>query len=140
MDLRLVTNDHDTIANWVGQNLGIPLAKPRKSIGVVDPDGTLIGGIVFTHFTGSNVEATVYGRGCFTRNRIRFAAQYVFYTLGYHRVTLRTRKDNKPVCKILSKWATFECVAPLYFGPKPGDSAVVYRLTREDAEHWCGAL
>lgn len=141
--MNLVLDRPAEVAAWASYRLGVPVPSECKAIGVIDKSGSIAGAIIFTNWNGSNLDATVVGQRCFTRNIIRFAADYVFNQLRYNRVTFRTRRDNKPVCRLLAKHIGsegFEGTARAWYGPTKADDAIIYRLDRRLAAKWCGVI
>ena len=141
--MSLVVDRPAEVAAWASIQLGAPIGGECKAIGVLNGSGAIVGAIIFTNWNGSNMDATVVGRKCFTRNTIRFAADYVFNQLRYNRVTFRTKRSNKPVCRLLAKHIGsegFEGTARAWYGPDRSDDAIIYRLDRQTAAKWCGVF
>jgi hypothetical protein len=90
--------DDEAVAAWAAERLGIgrmgrmasPFVRPFVAIGV-ERDGILTGALVFTSYTGPDIELTLAGRGCWSRSVIRAGAHYVFRQLGCLRVSVTLR-------------------------------------------------
>jgi RimJ/RimL family protein N-acetyltransferase len=127
----------DDVAEFVGKNLDRQYSKPYTAIGVLDEKGVLVGGVLFTDYTGPNAEITIYGPHLMTRKVIRAAFTYVFEELKCHRLTARTRRDNRLMCKLLPRLGfDYEATLKHYFGPNRCDDALIFRLTPEYASRW----
>lgn len=142
--MKIVLGCDDKVAAWASERLGIaPMVGPLTAFGVIDSEGVIHGAIVFTNYNTSNIDATVVGPRCFTRNIIRAAADYCFNQLKCNRVTFRTKRKNKLACRILAKHIGpngFEGVAKSYYGREKKDDAIIYRLDRNGAVKWCGVF
>lgn len=136
--MRLLFGHDRSVADFVSDGLGIVISPPFVAIGIVDDD-KLRGGMVFDGYNGSNIEITLYAPGSLKRGIIRGGLHYVFVQSGVLRLSARTKRSNKAMCRILPRLGfKFEAVLPQYFGPQRGDDAVLYRMTREDAARWIG--
>ena len=136
--MNLIFGHDQAVAEYVAAGLGVVIHPPFVAIGVVKDD-RLAGGMVFNGFTGANIEITAFGPGCMHRGIIRAALHYVFEQSNVLRLTARTKRSNKLVCKLLPRLGfQFEAVLKNYYGPQRGDDAILYRLTRGDAARWIG--
>lgn len=141
--MNLVVDRPAEVAAWASYQLNVPITGECKAIGVLSEKGAIVGAIIFTNWNGSNMDATVVGHRCFTRNIIRYAADYVFNQLRYNRVTFRTKRSNKKVCRLLAKHIGpkgFEGTARFWYGPLRSDDAIIYRIDRHTAAKWCGVF
>lgn len=59
----------------------------------IEKDGEIIGGVIFNCFEGSDVHATVAGKG-WTPNFLKIAGKFAFETLGCERITAKTEQDS----------------------------------------------
>ncbi len=122
---------HDSVvAEWVAKQAGskAPTAD-YTAFGFLDRRGTLVGGCVFTGYTGSSVELSLAGRAAATRSGWAAITDYAFKQLGCVRLQMHTRRSNRHVLRMLAKrlGVQYEGIARHYFGK--GDHAVVYALT-----------
>lgn len=127
----IVVPDAPEVIGYVERTLGIKLSPPYHAFGYVTDNGAPLCAVVINDYTGSNCELTIVSeRGGLKRPVLRHIANYAFNQLGCRRVTVRTRKRNKPVQKLAQRAGfKFENVASDYFDD---DDAVVYRMKRDD--------
>lgn len=134
---------HDEqVAKFVSHGLGVNINPPFVCIGLTKDGLNLQGGLVFhnciNHSGGvANIEMTVYAPGCFSRGVARMVFSYVFDQLQALRLTCRTRRRNKVVCRMLPFVGfKYEGTQENYFGPQKGDAAILYGITRAKADRW----
>lgn len=122
---------HDqAVADWVGGKLGKPFSEPFKAIGVIDGEGTLTGGFVFTVYTGPSISLSLAGRGVSSREAWRAVLAYVFDDLDCSRLECRTSAKNKIVRKSLPRLGfKFEGTARRLFGK---DDGLVFSLIADE--------
>lgn len=129
---------HDkTVAEWVAQQARIkaPTAD-YTAFGFVNSAGALVGGCVFTGYTGDSIELSLAGRAAATRSGWAAIIQYVFGQLGCQRLQMHTNRRNKRVLRMLAPPAGqgglgvhYEGIARRFFGK---DDAVCYSITVDD--------
>ena len=125
------------VAEFVGKNMEREFAPPFTAIGVLDQNGNLVGGMVFSDYTGSNIEITIYGPGLMSRKVVSQCFDYVFNQLKCSRLTARTRRSNRLMRKLLPRLGfDYEATIKHYFGTERGDDALLFRLTPEYASKW----
>ncbi len=119
------------VADWVARINGKAFHPPFEAIGIIDQQGTLTGGYVFTGFNGDGVELSLAGRGVVSREGWRVVLDYVFNQLGCSRMQMHTSRRNKKVCKNLHELFPkgFEGIAKRFYGK---DDGVVFALTKDD--------
>ena len=123
---------HDqAVADWVARMTGKPFHPPFQAIGIIDHEGTLTGGYVFTGYNGDGVELSLAGRGVVSREGWRVVLDYVFNQLHCVRMQMHTSRRNKRVCKNLHELFPkgFEGIAKRFYGK---DDGVVFALTKDD--------
>jgi len=129
--LRLVENA--AIVGFIEGKLGAKFSPPYQAFGFVSEDDRPMCAFVFNDNTGSNIEMSVFAeRGGLTREVMRYLANYVFVKNGCRRLTVRTKKRNKPLLKMLSTnriGFTYESVQKHFYAD---DDAVVFRMLRQD--------
>ncbi len=123
---------HDqTVADWVAQRCNKPpFCAYDCAIGVLDAQGTLTGGFVFTGYNRDGIELSLAGRGVKERNGWRAVLCYVFETLGCKRLQMHTRKSNTTVRRMLPKLGMkYEGTARKFYGDEHG---LIFSLTTDD--------
>lgn len=134
--MQLLFGHDQLVAEFVGQGLGVTIHPPFTAIGIVSHE-TLVGGMVFNNFNGSNIDLTVYTVRPATRGIIRAAAHYCFIQNRVHRISATTRRSNKRACAAIQKLGfRYEATRKMWFGPNRSDDGVTYVMTREDARKW----
>jgi RimJ/RimL family protein N-acetyltransferase len=129
----IVLRDTPEVIGFIEQKLRIKISPPCHAFGYVTDDGKPIAGIVVNDYTGSNCELTVVAeKGRITLGVLRHIASHVFNKLGCRRATIRTRKSNKALLRVVPRFGfVFESVAKHYY--HDGD-AVVFRMLRSDCK------
>jgi RimJ/RimL family protein N-acetyltransferase len=124
-------------ALFAAANLGVTILPPFTGLLITNDAGEIGGAIVYTNYTGANIEVTVYVPALYKRGLIRAALAYPFRQLQVLRLSARTRRDNKAVCSILPRMGfVYEGTMKRYFGPARSDDAIMYRLDCETASKW----
>lgn len=138
--MRVVLGGDDAVAAYVSAGLKVaPIHPPYTAFGIQNDDGELIGGILFNHYNGANIEATVYGRSIANRTVIRAMLHFVFVQCRCTRLTVKTRRSNRLVQELAPRLGfVSEYVQPRYFGPTDDDDAFVFVLWPETARRWLG--
>lgn len=128
--MALLFEDAQAICKWVGERCGKDFKIWDTAIGVVNDEGVVTGGVVFTNYTGTSIEISLAGRGCFQRGVWRAVFDYVFRQLGCTRLSMHTAFSNKFVRHWASKggW-TFEGRARRFYGRA---DALVFSITVDD--------
>lgn len=121
---------HDEIvSDWVGKINGKPFIEVCKAIGIVNDDGRLTGGYVFTGYNGSSIEVSLAGKASITRGGWRVVTAYVFDQLKCSRLQVHTSMKNKRVRKIIGNSfpkGSFEGISHRFYGDS---DAATYALT-----------
>lgn len=122
---------HDqSVAEWVALKVKKQFHAPFTSIGVLNRDGTLIGGFVFNDFTGNSIEMSIAGKGVFSRSVWRGIINYVFDQLKCSRLQMHTNEKNKRVKKLAPRLGfMFEGKSRNFYGKEDG---FVYSLVEQD--------
>ncbi len=126
--MTILLGHSQAVADWVGRITGKPFHPPFEAIGIIDQQGTLTGGYVFTGFNGDGVELSLAGRGVVSRAGWRVVLDYVFNQLGCVRMQMHTNRRNRKVCRNLHELFPkgYEGIARRFYGK---DDGVVYALT-----------
>lgn len=82
----------ERVARFVSERLGVGLCPPYSVVGI-ERDGTVIAGVIFNHFEGTDCHVSVAGTG-WTREFLRAVGSYIFGQLGCLRVTLITEQPQ----------------------------------------------
>lgn len=59
----------------------------------IEQDGTIVAGVIYNHWEGSDIHLTVAGKG-WTRAFLQAVGEYVFDTLGCERMTFITEQPD----------------------------------------------
>ena len=134
--MQLAFGYDEAVAKYVGENLGVTIHPPFVAIGIVSHE-TLIGGMVFNNYNGSNIDVTVFTAKPATRGIIRAGAHYVFNQLGCNRVSAITRRSNSRASRVIPKMGfKYEATKKRWFGPEKADDGIAYVMLREHAARW----
>lgn len=120
----------DRVAGFVGAQVGSVIVPPYTAMGI-ERDGKIVAGVIFNHYTGTDVHVTIAGAS-WTPHVLREVGRYVFGTLGCLRMTAITEQPH--VIRIAARLG-FQKEGRLrnHFGPdRPG---MVLGLIREDWKH-----
>lgn len=80
----------DRAARFVEGVIGQKVVPPFVSVGI-EKEGAVIAGVVFNHFEGHDIHATIAGHG-WDRQILREIGDYVFRQLGCERITAVTEQ------------------------------------------------
>lgn len=139
--MKLVFGRDDLVAQWVSENLKLPMIPPYVAIGGTRDGKTLCIGVVFNLYNHSNINITLYGPGGLTRGNIRSIYHYAFEQLKVNRVTAMTRRSNKNMQRLLPRLGfKFEGTSACYFGSEKSDDAIRFVLFQDDARKWINGL
>ena len=138
--MRIVLGHDAAVGRFAADRLGIPIEPPFTPMGVVDDiSNELIGAIIYNRYNRFDIEISVYAPRAMNRRFIRAAFAYPFEQLGVLRLTARTKRSNKAMCRLLPRLGfVYEATLKHHFGPSRGDDAVLYRMTRAEAARWIG--
>jgi RimJ/RimL family protein N-acetyltransferase len=132
---------HDkVVADWASKKFGKPLRNWHVAIGIIDDAGVLVGAASFHDYNESNIEFSFYGPGAARASIVRPLMKFAFETLKVNRVTARTPRQNKIVIRHLPAFGFhMEGVMKHYYGPVKRLDAIVFGLTKADAQRFIGA-
>lgn len=137
--MKLLFGHDKTVADWASQKSGSPLRNWHHAIGIINSNGVLIGAASFHDMNGSNVELCFHGPNSVSLSIMRGLARFVFEQLGAARVTAKTPRANKMVCRHLPRFGwKFEGVMRRYYGRSKRMDAIVFGLLKEDATKLLG--
>lgn len=121
------------VGEWAAVQLKRPIIQPFTAVGYV-LNGEIRGAAIFNGWNGANLDITIVGPGCLTRENIRYVYRYAFLKAKAQRLTARTSRRHKAMKDLLPRLGfRFESVAKLYY---PKEDALVFRLLPEDARKW----
>lgn len=128
--INLLFNHDIAVADFVARFTGKPFHQPFTTIGVTRPDGQLIGGFVFTSYTGDSIEMSLAGSATISRAAWAAVADYVFRQRGCSRLQVHTRRDgDKRVRRTATRLGFhMEGTARRYYGQH---DALIYSLTAD---------
>ncbi len=128
--------DRDRIAQWVYEAAHVkPSSDPYSAFGLVDAEGRIQGGFVFTGYTGDSIELSAAGRAIATRGAINALLNYVFVQLGCSRIEMNVRRSNKRVLRMFKPakdggvGVTYEGISRKLYGREDG---VRFSLVSDD--------
>ena len=125
----LVYGEDAAVVAYVSGITGKRFGLYDRAIGVAGRRG-LIGGFVFTNWTGPSIEMSLAGRGVISRSAWAAVADYVFGQCGCSRLAIHTERGNTRVRAIAPKLGfRFEGVARRMYG---GQDGLTYALTADD--------
>lgn len=134
--MRLVAGFDGQVAQWVRDNSGAVFHPPFVALGVVRED-RLVGGFVFSQWTGASIEMSAHAPGCMRPGIVREIARYCFETNKVLRVRAKTRRSNVRVRKLLPRMGfEFEATLKEYYGADRANDALLFALDREAAGRW----
>lgn len=129
--MMVLLGENAIVCAYVGSLTGDTYSDCIRSIGIISDEGRLVGGIVFTNYTGAGVEMSLAGRRSITPTAMQAIGDVAFGDLGCMRLSVTTRKSNKRVCKIAPRAGfKFEGIARRFYGDEDG---VVLSLLRDEA-------
>lgn len=109
----------EEVAKWLFAKYKWPPYKYDKALGLVDPNGMLVGAVFYHSWNGSNVEIAYYGEGTMTLGVYRSLARYAILQFNASRLSAVTSKKNKQLIKGLMKTGfKFEGVSRCYYGQR----------------------
>lgn len=130
--MRVLLGQDTAVSEYVGRIVGKPFNMDalKTTMGVTNTEGRLIGGYVFTGYTGPSIELSLAGKGVALRSTWLAVLSYVFDQLGCVRLQVHTRRDNARARKQASRLGfRYEGTMRRYYGDMGG---LVYSLTADD--------
>jgi RimJ/RimL family protein N-acetyltransferase len=129
----LLVGQDFAIAAWTWQQFRLQPMYVDRAFGLVD-DGDLIGSIIWRDYNGYNVEFCYYAKGALSVGLVRKMAQFALDVLRVERVTIKIRRNEKRMGKLLLRLgAKVEGTLRCFYGREdaPRNSAIQYVLFRE---------
>lgn len=126
-----LTGENDIVSAFVSSKTGDQYVDVMRTLGILTPEGRIVGGFVLTNYTGHGVELSVAGKGCVSRGAWRELGDIVFRELACQRLSVTTRRSNKRVRKMAPRFKfKFEGIARRFYGDEDG---IVFSLLRDEA-------
>jgi hypothetical protein len=119
-----------SIAGIAGAQLGMTFSPPFMAMASVNDRNDIVGVVIFNNFDGANIDITAVGKGAWSPGVVKAICQYVFDQLGCARITAKTHRSNKRVCRLLAKHAKYETPLKHWYGV--GKHGVQYRMSRDE--------
>jgi RimJ/RimL family protein N-acetyltransferase len=112
--------------------LGIQPSGPHYVIGF-EEDGKPRGAVIFSDYTGQNIEIGVVG--LWSKLMFRVMGNHCFRQLRVQRVTARTRVSNVKVARVIER-AGFrrEGIVRSYY--PGGEDAILFGMLRDECRWW----
>ena len=136
--MEMIEGQDQIIAQWASTLLDKPIVQPFAAIGI-GRNGAIRAAAVFNDYQGhgGNIEFTYVGRGTLTRSVMRWLIGYAFDANKASRVTMKTRRDNHVVRKLMTKHGfAFEATLKRYYDTSKNGDALVFVMDRKSAERW----
>ncbi len=127
----------EMVAKWAFEIHGLHPTAVDLAVGVVSPDHTLVGAILFQSFNGTNVEISYYGWRTLSPGIIRAIACIALEHFRAARVTVVTARRNKRLIRALVRLGfALEGHMHRYYGPNdtPRNTGVRLVMFRERIE------
>ena len=103
--MRLVIDDKKRVGDWVGEKANSPggYSGDYQAVGVQDKDNNLVGGMVYTQYTGYSVEIhlRVDSPRHIPINFYRYVCEYGYIWMGVERGWCEVAASNKRCHKLL---------------------------------------
>ncbi len=136
---QMAFSNQEAVASWTAQTFNIPNYPVNMALGIYDPDGLIIGSVLFQDFNGSNVEISIFGDNVLTRDIIKKLALICLNHFRVNRLSARTLKKRKRLIRGLMKLGfKFEGVSRKYYGPTDAESAVRLVAFRDGLKRMAG--
>lgn len=127
--------DNQLVGPWVADKTGCPLCNKMATIGWLNSDGHLTGGLIYDHYTGESVVGTVAVDGFVPKQFMEAMFDYPFNQLGVKTLIAYVEEGNLPSIRFLERVGFTRCTTV------PGvyeDGAMhIYTMKREQCR-WIG--
>ena len=124
------------LAVWYTKKSGIQFYTVYTATGYLF-DGEIKAVAIYTDFTGANIEVHLVANKVLSRAIIISILSYVFKQLNCVRCTVKIQRKNKYIVKTALRIGfEYECTLKSYYGLRPEQDALVYRMFRPQAEKW----
>jgi len=117
------------VASWTYKAYNIYPQPINKAFGIINDDGSLIGGILFQNFNGINIELSYYGQNTLTPGIVRIIARTTLEFFNASRLTVVTSSRNKRLIRSLIKIGfKLEGVSRCFYGHEDTKANTAVRL------------
>ena len=118
--MRLVLGEDQRVADWLFEKSECQPMQFNLAVGI-EQNGSLVGGIMFTGYNGSDAEVHYYGPSFLKRRTLRTIFQIALNVFNLNRLTVRTRKEEMSR-GVLKLGAHFEGIVRRLYGPTDDDN------------------
>ena len=92
--MKMLFDSDELVAKWMFAKSGSRPMHYNLAVGIIDDGGTIVGGIMWTGWNGSDAEVHYFGPRHLSRRVVRTIMQISARVLRLNRLTLRTRKTS----------------------------------------------
>ena len=118
MSYGLVIDDDARVAAWVYSTFKLFPIPVNRALGIVEKDGTLVGGILLQNYNGSNIELSYYGPWTLSPGMVRMIARVALSQFNVSRSTVITSKKHRRLIRALQRFGwRLEGVQRCFYGP-----------------------
>lgn len=129
-------SDGYVISKWIEENSDNKFTAPYSAIGFYTDKG-LEAAAIFNDYNGSNIELHIHAPGRFNRQTISVAFNYVFGFLKVNRLTVKPKRKNKKLLKLLPRLGfVYEYTSVAHYGLAKEEDAIIYKLTPINIPKW----
>ena len=124
------------IGLFFSEKLGRAMVPPFQAL-AFSYDDKIKAAFLFNDYTIGNIEIHIWAPGAISRLKWRYILNYVFNQLKCSRLTAKFEPTNDTLKKILPRLGfEYEATLKHYYGPRDEQSALVYRVDRNQAAKW----
>lgn len=134
----LLVGKDELVAAWAFSKFGLHPTPINRGLGILNPEGKLLGAILLQSFNGTNIELSYYGPRTVSAGIVRSIAKIIISEFNAARVTVVTSGKNRRLMRSLLKFKfRLEGSQRRYYGHKDckRNTGVRFVLFREDIEN-----
>ena len=129
IDNRLLVDSDELVAKWVYTTYELFPIPVNKAIGIVNKQGTLVGGVLFQNYNGVNIEFSYYGPRTVTYGICKVIARIAIGHFNAARLTVVTSRRNKRLIRgLLRLGFKLEGVQRCFYGHQDNKKNSAVRL------------
>ncbi len=119
MTSTLLIGEDAAVSEWAFKTFNLYKTPVNRAIGIISPNGKIIGAILWQNYNGSNVELSYYGPKTWTLGILRTIMKITAVYFNASRLTAVTSKRNKKLMRGMIKlgWK-LEGVQRCYYGDR----------------------